>query len=283
MKARMICDFNNEVSMKYTEIARDSFKNTDLQIELVQCVTPDSFLLQDFVLEFGINDSNKWEGKNKTISASEQACFSSHFREWKLMAETNTRHIIMEHDAYLRDGFEEKWNMMMEYAGQITMWNPGIAMECYTMAPKFAEWMWHNFDHNIIPVQNHYGSAASRIVSAGPMAELLTYAKFYYIMYPRTIEKKIINPATWMWPDGACRNKVVTAQDVQAFKNCTKTYYHTQNKADIKGGGLQNAPITQVFCPNVKRTIDHEDDYYQMNMDGYGNTTIRQMKVLEKL
>ena len=286
MKARMICDLTNEVSVKYSELAIDSFKNTDLEIERVQCVTPETIIHQDFELKFGLNTAQKWVGQEKQISASEQACFASHFREWKLMAETNIRHIIMEHDAFLWEGMEEKFNMMMEYAGKITMWNPGIAMECYTMAPKFAEHMWVNFDHQHIPVEAKYPrkkDGDGRSVSAGPMAELLTYAKYYYIMYPRVGWEKGIGPSTWMWPDGACRNTVITARDVDAFKKITLPYLKTKDKSVMRNGGLQTAPVTQVFCPNVKRTIDHEDDDYQMNMDGYNNSTIRQMKVIDKL
>ena len=274
MKARMICDFNNEVSMKYTELAINSFKNTDLEIERVQCVTPDTFLHQDFELQFGLNDSDKWKGKDKKISPSEQACFASHFREWKAIAENSQRHLIMEHDAYLREGHEDKFNTMMEYADLITMFNCGIAMECYTMSVGMAQFNWHNFDHNITPSFDGTKWQMSRLVSAGPMAELLTSAKGYYIMNPR-IQNGNINPATWLWPDNECNNMVVTAKDVDEYKRYTKGHY--------KSGGLQNAPVTQVFCPSVTRTIDHEDDNYQMNMDGYENKTIRQMKVVDTL
>ena len=94
MNAVMIVDFNNETSVRYSEIAIDSFKNTDLKIERVQCVTPLTLDEQSFVLKFGKNQSNKWEGLDHDISATEQACFASHFREWKRIAEEG-RTIIM--------------------------------------------------------------------------------------------------------------------------------------------------------------------------------------------
>lgn len=283
MKARMIVDFNNETSVRYSEIAIDSFKNTDLKIERVQCVTPLTLDEQSFVLKFGKNQSNKWEGLDHDISATEQACFASHFREWRKIAREG-RTIIMEHDAYLREGMEDKFNMMVEYANIPTIWNCGIAMECYTMSADFAKFLWYNFDHEQIPVAlpkdfDYKANDISRTITAGPMAELLTYAKPFYIMNPR-VKNDQINSASWIWPTGAYENKVATARDLVEYKNYTIQLW--QGKKGL-ACGVQSAPVTQVFCPDIGRTIDHEDDNYGMNFDAdYGNHSIKQMKVLTK-
>ena len=283
MKAVMIVDFNNETSVRYSEIAVNSFRNTDLEIKRVQCVTPMTLDEQDFTLQFGKNESMKWEGKDHDISATEQACFASHFREWKRIAEEG-RSIIMEHDAYLRDGMEDKFNMMMEYAHIPTMFNIGIAMEFYTMSPDYAKFLWYNFDHDLIPfgIPKDFDCKANgiqRTITAGPMAELLTFAKPFYIMNPR-VKEQTINSATWIWPTGTYENKVCTARDLAMFKAYGRSVYGRGPKFNC---GVQNAPVTQVFCPDIGRTIDHEDDNYGMHFEaGYENHSIRQMKVLTK-
>ena len=276
LKARMICDLTNETSVKYAELAVNSFRNTDLEIEVVQCVTPATIHDQDFKLKFGINDSNKWIGRERIISPSEEACFASHFREWKMIFDTGQRHIIMEHDAYLWEGMESKFNALMEFSDHIALWNCGIAMECYTMSPAMAEINWSNFDQNVTPIFDGSKVGMKRIVSAGPMAELLTSAKQYSIMYPRVSDKKI-NPSSWMYPDNTYTKTIGLGGDVSEWK-----------RYDGKVGS-QNAPVTQVYCPNVGRTLQHNDQNangVDNNMDisdVYNNKTIKQMKVIDTL
>lgn len=276
MKARMICDLTNETSVKYAERAVNSFRNTDLEIEVVQCVTPSTIHDQDFKLNFGINDSNKWIGKERKISPTEEACFASHFREWKRIVDQGHRHIIMEHDAYLWEGMEDKFNALMQFSNTIAMWNAGIAMECYTMSPAMAEINWSNFDQNVTPTFDGTSVGMKRTVTAGPMAELLTSAKLYEIMYPR-VSDEVINPSSWMYPDNTYSNKIGLGRDVKEWKR-----YHGET-------GTQNAPVTQVYCPNVGRTLEHNDQNatgVDNNMDlsdVYNNKTIKQMKVIESL
>ena len=276
LKARMICDLTNETSVKYSEVAVNSFRNTDLEIEVVQCVTPATIHDQNFKLKFGINDSNKWIGKERVISPSEEACFASHLREWQIIAKTGQRHIILEHDAYLWEGMESKFNALMEFSDHIALWNCGIAMECYTMSPAMAEIVWTNFDLNVVP--NFDGSTAGmrRVITAGPMAELLSSGKMYSTMYPR-VTKAHINPSSWMYPDSTYSNRIGLAGCVEGWKK----------SHGLVGG--QGAPVTQVFCPNVGRTLEHNDrnatgvGYGMAVDDAYNNTTIKQMKVIDTL
>ena len=272
----MICDLTNETSVKYAELAVNSFRNTDLEIEVVQCVTPATIHEQDFKLKFGVNDSNKWIGKERKISPTEEACFASHFREWKKIVDEGHRHIIMEHDAYLWEDREDKFNALMELSDTVAMWNPGIAMECYTMSPAMAEINWSNFDQNVTPTFDGSKVGMKRIVTAGPMAELLTSAKQYGIMYPRVSDEKV-NPSSWMYPDSTYTNTIGLGRDVSEWKR-----YRGET-------GSQNAPVTQVYCPNVGRTLQHNDQNangVDSNMDltdVYNNQTIRQMKVIKSL
>jgi len=144
------------------------------------------------------------------------------------------------------------------------------------MSPAMAEINWSNFDLNVTPTFDGSKVGMKRIVTAGPMAELLTSAKQYGIMYPRVSDDKV-NLSSWMYPDSTYTNTIGLGRDVSEWKR-----YHGET-------GSQNAPVTQVYCPNVGRTLQHNDQNsngVDNNMDltdVYNNQTIRQMKVVESL
>ena len=250
MKARMICDLNNDLSMKYAELSKKSFDGTGIEIELVQCVTPDTIKDQDFIVRWeAYLRTNKWAGKKRKKTLTEQACLTSHFREWKHIADTGERHIILEHDAYVHD--KSKLDMLLAGASYYEMWNAGIAMECYTLSPRLARFMMLLY------------LEGNQRVCAGPMAELWTSLERWCILCPYVGDKN----TRVLWPDHSNTNHLA---DASSFAELRK---HSMQI------GVQRAPVTQVFCPNEGRTLDHGEDIAMQ----YGGSTIRQMKVVDKL
>jgi len=250
MKARMICDLNNELSMKYAELSKKSFDGSGIDIEMVQCVTPATIKDQDFTLRWEqYIRSNKWAGQKRKKTLTEQACMTSHFREWMHIAKTGERHLILEHDAYLLH--PEKLQQIIDGARSHELWNAGIAMEFYTMSPRLA---------NFIKLMYLDGNTR---VCAGPMAELWTSLERWCMVCPYVGERN----TSVMWPDHRCTNHVAEGKSVKHML-----------KADMMVG-VQRAPVTQVFCPEQGRTLDHGEDEAMK----YGGTTIRQMKLVDKL
>ena len=250
MKARMICDLNNELSMKYVELSKKSFDGSGIDIELVQCVTPDTIKDQDFTIRWEqYLRSNKWAGQKRKKTLSEQACMTSHFREWMHIAKTGERHIIMEHDAYLLH--PEKLKSIIHGARSHEVWNAGIAMEFYTMSPRLA---------NFIKLLYIDGNVRC---CAGPMAELWTSCDRWGMMCPYIGERNTMV----MWPDHRMNNHLAEGKSISHL-----------HKAKMQVG-VQRAPVTQVYCPDQGRTLDHGED---VNMK-YGGTTIRQMKLVDTI
>lgn len=250
MKARMICDFDNDLSMKYAELSKKSFDGSGIDIEFVQCVTPDTVKDLPFTIRWEqYLRTRKWAGKKRKKTLTEQACLNSHMREWFRIAETGERHIIMEHDAYLMD--KAKLDQLIGGASYYELWNAGIAMECYTMSPRLAKFIYLQ-----------YIDGNTR-VCAGPMAELWTSCERWGMICPYVGDRD----TSVMWPDHTNTNRCATGNSISQLK-----------KANMQIG-RQLAPVTQIFCPNEGRTLDHGEDTAME----YGGSTIRQMKVVDTI
>lgn len=123
----MHVDLDNEVAVKYHEKALESFECVKdiFQIEVVQCVRPDTLLpeLKDI--------------PNQDYSSPmELAALHSHYKQIKKIA-SGYRCWVVEHDAYLRD--EETFRMIMSKYYQMPVAQIGMANEFYTMWPEVAQ------------------------------------------------------------------------------------------------------------------------------------------------
>lgn len=178
MKAYMLVDFDNPVSVRYCEIAIDSFKPVIqrgiLDIIPTQCITPQTLhtVKNDYFWQKSlatIDGSNTREPK--PMHETEMSGMCSH---WELMRRQRyeDRFFIMEHDAYLLDAddFEKAYDFMLEH--DIAHANLGLYMSCYSYNKHSAQWMYDQLTRdNRVPV------------NCGPylMAEKLykLYAKHY--------------------------------------------------------------------------------------------------------
>ena len=133
MKAYMIADLNNPVSVRYTEIALESWSKQDLlDIEVIQCYTPDTIS----ELESLYNWKPLLHGmqKGKMSSPSERAGDISHWQLIKKRAESRERFYVMEHDSYLLDAdeFKRQFDFTMEHG--LSYANHGLFMSCYSFS-----------------------------------------------------------------------------------------------------------------------------------------------------
>ena len=140
MKAYMISDLNNPVSVQYTEIALESWSKQDiLDIEVIQCYTPDTIS----ELEPLYNWKPLLHGmqRGKMSSPSERAGDISHWQLIKKRAESRSRFYVMEHDSYLLDAdeFKRQFDFTMEHG--LSYANHGLFMSCYSLSRVAAIYM----------------------------------------------------------------------------------------------------------------------------------------------
>jgi len=137
MKAYMIADLNNPVSVRYTEIALESWSKQDiLDIEVIQCYTPDT--IADLEPLYNWKPLLHGMQRGKMSSPSERAGDISHWQLIKKMAETKERFYIMEHDSYLLNADEFKRQFDFTMKNGLVYTNSGLFMSCYTLSTNAA-------------------------------------------------------------------------------------------------------------------------------------------------
>tara|TARA_R110000868_G_scaffold9000_3_gene45578 strand:- start:8991 stop:9737 length:747 start_codon:yes stop_codon:yes gene_type:complete len=228
MKAYMICDLTNPVSVSYTEVAMKSFEPVSDLIEIIrlQCYKPDT--LNQCTAKFSISDissAKKYQGQNRLIPPAEKACLTSHVDLWFKQADTSERFIIMEHDAYLRD--PSKFRSLFSKIDDFEIWNCGIAMECYSITRRFAR-------YGIL-----YWSDPDKQITSGPMGELFfIYTKLHRSRYHLTSG---ILPV--LWPTVYMKNQIVSTKGGDP-------------RTTIRHGKFESAPVTQCYDGTIGSTID---------------------------
>ena len=253
-KAKMICDFNNPISLAYANVAKKTWDDVeDVEVELWQCYTPDTEYNAPFSVPWGeYSSASKYKKIKHKITPTERCCLTSMFHWWKHIADTGERVIILEHDAYVRD--VKKTNMMVEQIDDHELWCIGIAAECITMSPRLARFAMDKWLDKM------------QIIDAGPLAELWTLIHDWGNMMRK--RDKQVKQTTW--PTAGMRNllgsgKVLTLDDGRKILTGKR--------------GLQRAPVTQCYFPG-KNTIVHNK---QKGRILYNDATFKQMEILEDL
>lgn len=232
MKAYMIMDFNNPVSIAYSKKSIETFKPVQDLIEIIpiQCCVPADLEWIDNQDQWGNSPSldpcvcgipftfYQDSKKRSCWSYTEISAFISHYRLWAKQAETPERFIVLEHDAYLKD--EQQFRKLFKYLQEddslkhkplYGLWNIGIAVECYSIARPLAEFIRHKITRAVDPWST---------INMGPMGMLWVFSKYWRSIYPA---------------DGM-KNKLINGED---------------------------APVTQMYSPKLDITIDHGSDYKQ--------------------
>lgn len=136
----MIADLNNPTSVKYTEIALESWsKQNLLDIEVIQCYTPDTIAELEPLYNWKPLLHKMQEGKDS--SKSERAGDITHWQLIKKRAESRERFFVMEHDSYLEDvdEFKRQIDFTMEHG--LDWANLGLFMSCYSFSRRAALYM----------------------------------------------------------------------------------------------------------------------------------------------
>lgn len=145
IKAKMIVDFDNAVSMKYMELSLESFKPLYdiLSIEPVQCTTPKTLPIRFEIgeqtpsyLQEGERTYPRFFGGDFEDTPGYQAIMHSHFKLWQEI-ENEGPFIIMEHDAALID--EKVLRRHLERWLEYDVFMPGACMEFYSLSPRLCE------------------------------------------------------------------------------------------------------------------------------------------------
>lgn len=159
----MLCDFNNPVSMEYTEIALESWENTNIfDIELVQCYTPDT--IGELESKFNWQSLLQTMQKGKESTPSERAGDISHWEMMRKRAESDERFFVMEHDAYLID--EDMFKRQLEFTLKHSLdWaNLGLFMSCYSFSKEAATVMYNLMTRNAFPLNGGPYGCVERLV-----------------------------------------------------------------------------------------------------------------------
>ena len=261
IRAIMICDYNNPVSVAYSKIALKTWKDvSNVEVERFQCYTPDTLDTALFDINWGkYSSAGKYQKNRHEITPTEKACLTSMFHWWKHTAETEERVIILEHDSYVRN--PKKMITLVDEMYEKDIWLPGIAMECASLHPEFAKFCMKKW------------IVLKEQIDAGPMAELWT-AMEEYTKYLKNNPKKetLIKERMGkkrrnrvLWPTLYSNNTLGMGNDLRRV---------------LKGKvGLQNAPVTQCYYPKIDSTIKHHKKLGSVYQSG----TFRQMEILEAL
>jgi hypothetical protein len=138
IKGYMQVDLNNELAVRYMEVALKSFERVSdiFEIEVVQCITPETLLPEL------INHKKVTHNKdgNPLIMRSPQEIGSLHsnYRMIKRLSE-GERFWVLEHDAFLRVNGEDVFRTLMSKWNQFPAAGIGMAFEFYTMWPEVAQ------------------------------------------------------------------------------------------------------------------------------------------------
>jgi len=142
MKAYMIADLNNPTSVRYTEIALESWsKQNILDIEVIQCYTPDTISELEPLYNWRPLQHHLQVDAKLMASPSERAGDISHWQLIKKRAESSSRFYVMEHDSYLLDvdEFKRQFDFTMEHG--LSYANHGLFMSCYSFSRPAAIFM----------------------------------------------------------------------------------------------------------------------------------------------
>lgn len=166
----MIVDFDNPVSMKYSQITAESWQPAIAR-----------GLISEIILWQGITEKTLHKHKNKynwqrslagidggvnnknSMTPSEMAGMCSHYELMKLQSETTERFYIMEHDAWLLnvDQFEICQEFIFDH--DIAWANVGLYMSCYSYNRRAAHWMYHMLTQKEFPINGGPYGVAERL------------------------------------------------------------------------------------------------------------------------
>ena len=243
----MIADLNNPVSVRYTEIALESWSKQDiLDIEVIQCYTPDT--ITDLEPLYNWKPLLHGNRKGEVISSpSERAGDISHWQLIKKRAESRSRFYVMEHDSYLLDAdeFKRQYDFTMENG--LSYANHGLYMSCYSFSRPAAIYI-----HDLLVNQGFP-------LNGGPYGCVERLVKTYLTDHRDNKWGRY----TWMTHYGSGSANHVNVG--QTAKELYHTYNHSAKSSPFKLASTQviskSFGITQEHSYNSKAQHLHEEPW----------------------
>lgn len=233
----MICDFNNEVSMRYVEMSLESFKPVEdlVSITPIQCTTPATLPIRFQENQEPIPFYVAPDGKDYLRARHYGGTFCddplyncvmhSHMQLVKRIAEGEEL-AIMEHDAALinPDSFRE----MFELFWGCDLFIPGACMEFWSCSQGYAQWLVKLMD-DFPYVEEKNGYPEDQRFS-GPMGILIN---------PQVFDRPFTG--TWLLPSkervdvdkivyATHQHECLFARGGMQFDPACKQYYFTKTK-----------------------------------------------------
>lgn len=138
LKIFMIVINNDPVSEFYYNFCIPSWTNVGLSVTRFKASTPESIKKTPELFFRRFNDQRKYAKLNLRIpfSETEKACFTSHFRLWKMCALYDEPILVLEHDTELHTP-SNLWVDTSSKYGFVSF--DEAAMGCYVLYPWFAK------------------------------------------------------------------------------------------------------------------------------------------------
>lgn len=151
----MIIDRDNPVSIKYSEISKQSYQPLieDGTIEIIDFPAVNLKTLDQYQSKYNFRPSLVIGQVGKEHHPTEVAGMCSHFELLKKQSETSERFFILEHDSYLLEPnqFRQYINLIQDES--LCYANIGLFFSCYTVSQHFAEWAYNILTtHPLFPV-----------------------------------------------------------------------------------------------------------------------------------
>jgi hypothetical protein len=129
MKAYMIMDWNNPISVRYAQYSTKSWEKVKdlVSIEPFQCVTPETLDTSYF----------PWMELPECRKTKTECSILATYYQLYLLG-TFEKFIIMEHDAYLYPHREKIFRQVFKYI-DLDIWNVGMAVECHSYSSSVSE------------------------------------------------------------------------------------------------------------------------------------------------
>jgi hypothetical protein len=233
MKAYMIANLNDPVSVQYTEIALESWKKQNiLDIEVIQCYTPDTIS--------EIEPLYNWQPLlhkmqiGQTSSPSERAGDISHWQLLKKRAESSERFYVMEHDSYLLDPdeFKRQYDFTMEQG--LAYANHGMFMSCYSFSRPAALFMNDLLLNQAFPLNGGPYGCVERLVKTYLSNQRQDWGRYTWMTHhPNTKHVNVGKTAEELWD--TYNNSVPSSPFKRASTQViSKSFGITQNHDGMK-------------------------------------------------
>jgi len=244
MKAYIIVDNDNPISVAYAKISRKSYQpaidnGTISEIIDFPAITPNHPEFDSIVAKYNFcqsmmnGDVNNKQPEDH--SPTEKAGMCSHWELMRMQGEDDERFLVLEHDSYLIEEHIDEFCALIDYINfHGTLYaNIGLFMGCYTFEQHCAAWQYELLTKGKFPI------------NSGPYGTLERLFKTYTTNYLSKVNfRGILNTVIHPWH--SC--------DTLGVGRDIFSYFNTKDNRPRMS--IPN-PTTQVISKSLLVTQDH--------------------------